>query len=264
MRTLLAVDVGNTNISFGLFQDETLADTWRIATDARRTRDEYAVVLGSMLQTKGFDSADVTAAVMCSVVPPLTATAAGAILDATGAKPLIVGPGTRTGIKISYDSPQDVGADRIVDALAATALYGGNIIVVDFGTATVFDAISADGEYLGGALTPGLGRAADALYESASQLRRVELRAPVHVIGHNTVEATQSGLVYGFVSLVEGMIERFRNELIRSGTAPDDQLLTVVATGGLAPLIADHTDVFTHVNLDLTLVGLRMAYDMNA
>jgi len=261
MRTLLAVDVGNTNTTMGVFEDDALAATWSIATDAHRTRDEHALIIAGMSQARGFEPADVDAASICSVVPPLTEAVAAAVRDTTGAEPLVVGPGTRTGIRINYDTPQDVGADRVMDALAAHSLYDGPIIVVDFGTATVFDAITADGEYLGGALAPGLSRAADALYESASQLRRVELAPPAHAIGHSTVESTQSGLIYGFVSLVEGMVERFRRELMPPGDPAD---LTVVATGGLASLIAEHTEVFTHVNADLTLVGLRMAYDMNA
>jgi len=264
MRTLFAVDVGNTNITMGVFEDDALAATWRIATDARRTRDEHALIIAGMLRSRGFDPAGVDAVSICSVVPPLTHSVVAAVRDSAGVEPLVVGPGTRTGIKINYDSPQDVGADRVLDALAAHSLYGGPIVVVDFGTATVFDAITADGEYLGGALAPGLSGAADALYESASQLRRVELAPPANVIGHNTVESTQSGLIFGFVSLVEGMVERFRRELMPSGSPLEHAGLTVVATGGLASLIAAHTDVFTHVNADLTLIGLRIAYDMNA
>ncbi len=264
MQTLLAVDVGNTNVTMGLFEGDTLAATWGMATDPRRTRDEYALIIASMLRTRGFEASDVDAASMCSVVPPLTKVVLSAVRQTTGVDPFIVGPGARTGIRINYDSPQDVGADRIVDALAAHTLYDGAIIVVDFGTATVFDAITADGEYVGGALAPGLSRAADALYESASQLRRVELAPPARVIGHSTVESTQSGLIYGFVSLVEGMVQRFRDELIPPGSPADRATVTVVATGGLASVIADHTDVFTHVNVDLTLIGLRIAYFMNA
>jgi len=264
MRTLLAVDVGNTNVKFGLFRGETLAAAWTIATDSRRTRDEYALLVTQMLRARDFDPAGVDAASLCSVVPPLTNTIVSAVRDSTGTEPFVVGPGARTGIRINYDAPQDVGTDRVVDALAARALYGGYIVIVDFGTATVFDAVTADGEYVGGALTPGLARAADALYESASQLRRVQLVPPPRVIGHSTVEATQSGLIYGFVCLVEGMVERFRRELIPPGTPARQARLTVVATGGLAPLIAAHTNVFTHVNPDLTLIGLRIAYDMNA
>ncbi len=264
MATLLAVDVGNTNVTMGVFRDETLVATWRIATDARRTRDEYALMIAGMLRSKEIDPAGIDAASLCSVVPPLTEPVAGAVRDSASIDPLVVGPGVRTGIRISYDPARDVGTDRVMDAVAAYTLWGGPAVIVDFGTATVFDAVTADGEYIGGALAPGLFRAADALYESASQLRRVELAAPAHVIGRSTVESTQSGLVYGFVALVEGMVERFRQELVPSGSPDAGSAVNVVATGGLASLIAEHTDVFTHVSADLTLIGLRLTHEMNA
>ena len=170
-------------------------------------------------------------------------------------QPLTVSAGVKTGISIQYDSPRDVGTDRVADAVAALKLYGGPVIVVDFGTATVFDAVSADGKYLGGALAPGINLSADALYQSTSQLRRVELVPPATAIGKNTVAAMQSGLIFGYIGLVEGMVARFKNEL-----GPEAK---VIATGGLAELMARETTVFDAVNPDLTLLGLRMIYDLN-
>ncbi len=260
MTTLLAVDIGNTNVSLGAFEGDDLKATWRIATDARRTEDEHALLFDGLLRAKGIDPHSVEAVSMCSVVPPVTASVRSALTALTGVDVLEIGRGTKTGVKISYDRPQDVGADRVVDAAAVYALYGGPATVVDFGTATVFDAISHDGEYLGGALAPGVMLAADALYRETAQLRRVELVAPGAAIGKNTVAALQSGLLYGYVSLVEGMVRRFHAELV--GDRNED--VAVVATGGLAHVIARETDVFTAVDEDLTLTGLRLLYELNS
>ena len=199
------------------------------------------------------------AVVVCSVVPPLTDDFTAALTELTHHTPLVIGPGVRTGIRIHYDRTQDVGADRIVDAIAAHRLYGGPIVVVDIGTATVFDAITADGDYIGGAIAPGLQIAADAMFRNTSQLRRVELVAPDRVIGRSTVASMQSGFVFGFAELIEGMIARFKAEL--NPDAPGD--VTVVATGGFANLMAEQVDSFDHVNPDLTLIGLRFVHDMN-
>ena len=260
MNTLLAVDLGNTNVTIGAFEDADLAATWRVSTDRQRTQDEYEWLLGGFLVGKGIDPNSVGDVSMCSVVPPVTEMVRKALENLTGKDALLVGPGTRTGIRIEYDRVQDVGADRIVDAVAAHALYPGTVIVVDFGTATVFDAITAEGVYKGGALAPGLSTSAEALYERTSQLRRVDLVAPEVAIGRNTTAAIQSGLVYGYVGLVEGMVERFRRELDCEGTGE----CTVVATGGLATLLSGLTGVFDHVNQDLTLQGLRLVYEMNS
>ncbi len=259
MNTLLAVDLGNTNVTIGAFEGADLVATWRVSTDRQRTQDEYEWLLGGFLTGKGIDPRSVGDVSMCSVVPPVTEMVRKALENLTGKDALLVGPGTRTGIRIEYDRVQDVGADRIVDAVAAHALYPGTVIVVDFGTATVFDAITAEGVYKGGALAPGLSTSAEALYERTSQLRRVDLAAPEMAIGRNTTAAIQSGLVYGYVGLVEGMVGRFRRELDCEG--PDE--CTVVATGGLATLLSGLTDVFDHVNQDLTLQGLRFVYEMN-
>ncbi len=252
---LLAIDVGNTNITMGAFNGDALAATWRMSTESRWQPDECSVVLRSMMTMKHVSPEDVEAVVICSVVPPLTPVFEEACVNTFGTAPLVVGAGTRTGVRILYEPPRDVGADRVVDAAAAYRLYGGPLVVVDFGTATVFDAVTKEGDYLGGALFPGMQIASEALVQRTSQLRRVELTAPKSAIGRNTIAALQSGLVYGHVALVEGMIARFRSELGEDARA--------VATGGLADLVASQTDVFHAVNPDLTLIGLRMVYDMN-
>ncbi len=252
---LLAIDVGNTNITMGAFDGDALNATWRMSTEARWQPDEYSVLLKSMLAMKDVDPGDIDAVVMCSVVPPLTPVFEEACVNTFSAAPLVVGAGTRTGVRILYEPPRDVGADRVVDAAAAFRLYGGPLVVVDFGTATVFDAVTREGDYLGGALFPGMEIASEALVQRTSQLRRVELSAPKWAIGRNTIAALQSGLVFGHVALVEGMIARFRTELGEDARA--------IATGGLADLVASQTDVFHAVNPNLTLIGLRLVYDMN-
>ena len=252
---LLAIDIGNTNITLGVFQGDSIKATWRLATDPRRMPDEYGMTILNLLPVRGISSSDIDAVVVCSVVPTLTQAFTELSQSFFNDTPLLVGAGVRTGIKVLYDNPRDVGADRIVDAAAAFSLYGGPCIVVDFGTGTVFDAVSANAEYLGGAIAPGLQLAADSLFSSSSLLRRIELTAPDTAIGKNTTQALQSGLVLGNVDLVEGMVKRFKRELGENAK--------VIATGGLAPMIARETSVFDVVNLDLTLVGLQMIYQMN-
>ena len=260
---LLALDIGNTNINFGVFEEDTVgADrfvpsaTWRVATDARRMADEYGLMLSYLLPLRGISPADVTAAVLCSVVPPLTPTFVALCRTYFKVEPLVVGTGVRTGIKVLYDNPRDVGTDRIVDAVAALKLYGGPVIIVDFGTGTVFDAVTGQAEYVGGAIAPGIVVAADALFHSSSQLRRVELERPASAIGKNTVHAVQSGLVFGYAEMVKGMVARFDREM--GGGCK------VIATGGLADLIAREANVFDAVNEDLTLAGLRIIHDLNS
>ena len=259
MTSLLTVDIGNTNITIGAFTDQELTATWRLATRETRAIDEHAWALEGVLQSKGVEPSSFDAVVICSVVPPLTEDYVNALSSLTDVTPLVIGPGVRTGIRIHYDRTQDVGADRIVDAVAAHQLYGGPIVVVDIGTATVFDAITAEGDYIGGAISPGMEIAADAMFRNTSQLRRVELIAPDRVIGRSTVASMQSGFVYGFAELIEGMLARFKVEL--NPDAPED--VSVVATGGLANLMAEHTESFDHVNPELTLVGLRLVHEMN-
>ena len=252
---LLAIDIGNSNITLGVFDGETLEATWRIATEADRTSDEYGLALSQLLPLKGLSPGEVDAVAMCNVVPPLTPTFVEVCETYFDVKPLVVGAGTKTGIRILYDNPRDVGTDRIVDAAAALKLYGGPAIVVDIGTFTVFDAITKDGDYLGGAITLGIAEAADALFHRASQLRRVELVRPPEPIGRNTINAIQSGVVLGHAELVKGMVARFDAEL-GGGSA-------VIGTGGLARTIEKEIDVFDAVDLDLTLKGLRLVDDMN-
>ena len=259
MTSLLAVDIGNTNITIGAFDDQDLTATWRLATRETRTVDEVAWALQGVLRSKDVEPDSFDAVVVCSVVPTLTEDYVEALSTLTKIDPLVIGPGVRTGIRIHYDRTQDVGADRIVDAVAAHQLYGGPVVVVDIGTATVFDAITADGAYIGGAISPGMKIAADAMFRNTSLLRRVDMVAPEKVIGTSTVAAMQSGFVYGFAELIEGMLARFKAEL--SPDAPDD--VTVVATGGLADLMAEHVGSFDHVNAELTLIGLRLVHEMN-
>lgn len=252
---LLAIDIGNTNIALGVFEKDTLRATWRLANDPKRMPDEYGMTILNLLPIRGIQASDIQAVAICSVVPPLTQVFTELCQTFFNINPLIIGAGVRTGIKIMYDNPRDVGADRISDATAAYRLYGGPIIIVDCGTATVFDAVSANAEYLGGAIAPGLKVAAESLFTSTSQLRRVELIAPKTAIGKNTTHALQSGLVLGNVDLVVGMVKRFQQELTENAK--------VIGTGGLAPLLSKETQIFDSVNLDLTLIGLRMIYDMN-
>jgi len=252
---LLAIDIGNTNITLGVYDGESLAATWRISTDANKQADEYAVLFNGLLQTRGMPDSVITEIVICSVVPPLTGVFEEFCQKQFGLRPLVVGMGVKTGMRILYENPRDVGADRVADAVAAYQKYGGPVIVVDLGTATVFDAISKDGEYLGGAIAPGIGVAAEALVARASKLTRVELEAPPNAIGRTSPASMQSGLIYGYVGLIEGLVARFKREL--GGGAK------VVGTGGLAAIMAGETDVMDTVDPDLTLEGLKLIHEMN-
>jgi type III pantothenate kinase len=252
---LLAIDVGNTNVTLGIFEDATLRATWRFSTDVGKLADEYGVLMTSLLAHEGIDIADVDDAVMGSVVPDLDPVFEAVCARYFGVRPLVVGTGVRTGLRIVYDTPRDVGVDRVADAVAAIQLYGPPMVIVDMGTAIVFDGISKEGEYLGGAIAPGLGIAAEALFQRAAKLYRVELTRPKSAIGRNTVSAIQSGIVFGYVGLVEGIVGRFKEEL-GPGTK-------VIGTGGYADLIARETDVINTVNVNLTLEGLRIIYEMN-
>ena len=252
---LLTVDIGNSMVTMGVFEEADLVTTLRIATESRRSADEYGLMLTNLLQLNGIDRSKITDVCICSVVPPLTGVFEAVSETYFQIKPLTVTAGVRTGLQISYDNPKDVGADRIADAVAAKELYGQPAIIVDFGTATVFDAISKDGVYLGGAISPGISVAAEALFLNTSQLRRVELVAPKLAIGQNTTAALQAGLVLGYAELVKGLVARIKEEL--GGSA------VVVGTGGLANVISNEADVFDAINPDLTLIGLRQIYDMN-
>ena len=252
---LLCIDIGNSMVTLGVFEGNTLTTTFRVTTDSRRLSDEYGLLLTDLLRLRGVEPSRITDICMCSVVPPLTVVFDQVTQSCFQVSPLTVTAGVRTGLRINYDNPRDVGADRIVDAVAAIELYGAPVIVVDFGTATVFDAVSREGVYLGGAIAPGIHIAAEALFLNTSQLRRVEMVAPKSAIGQNTTAALQSGLVLGYADLVTGIVKRFKREL-----GDDAQ---VIGTGGLAEVISKETDIFDDVNLDLTLIGLRLIYQMN-
>ena len=252
---LLAIDIGNTNITFGLYEGETLGPRWRIRTIHEKMPDEYGILLDQLFHHRGQHPAAVTGVAIASVVPPLTPVFEQVCRDYLDQTPLVIDAGIRTGVRVRYDNPREVGADRVVDAAAVRALYSVPACVVDFGTATTFDAVSAEGDYLGGAIAPGIGIAAQALFERTAKLPRVELTRPPSVIGRNTPHSIQSGLLFGYVGLVEGMVARFKEEL-----GPGTQ---VIATGGLGEIIARETDVIDVVDPWLTLHGLRIVYDLN-
>ncbi len=252
---LLAIDIGNTNITLGLFEDEELKAAWRMATDHERMSDEYGLQMLGLIQYAGYQLSDIHGTSLASVVPPLTGTILQACDRYMQQQPLVVDAGVKTGVSIRYEDPKAVGADRVVDAAAVNHLYGGPACVVDFGTATTFDAISAVGEYLGGAIAPGIGIASEALFQRTAKLPRVELARPPSPIGRNTVHAIQSGLLFGYVGLVEGMVSRFRNEL--------GSEMKVIGTGGLVEIIANETNVIQIQAPWLTLEGLRIVWEMN-
>jgi type III pantothenate kinase len=252
---LLCIDIGNTNITFGLYEGQRLGPRWRIRTIHEKMPDEYGILLEQLLHHQDYQPEQVTGVAIASVVPPLTPVFQQVCLDYMGQTPLVVDAGVRTGVRVRYDNPRDVGADRIVDAAAVKVLYSLPACVVDFGTATTFDAVSTEGDYLGGAIAPGIGIAARALFERTAKLPRVELTRPPSAIGNNTPHAIQSGLLFGYVGLVEGMVARFKAEL-----GPQTQ---VIATGGLAEVIARETDIIDVVDPWLTLHGLRIIYELN-
>lgn len=252
---LLAIDVGNTGIAFGVFEGETLRATWNVATDLNKTADEYAVLLLNLLSRENLALSDIDHAIIACVVPPLEPIFEELSQRYLGTSPLVVGPGVKTGVRVCLDNPREAGADRVVNAVAAHRLYGGPLIVIDFGTATTLDTISEEGDYLGGAIAPGIGISAEALFQRASKLPRIELIPPEHAIGRNTVTAMQSGIMFGYVGLIESLVARIRRELGAKAR--------VVATGGLANVIAKETKVVDVVNPHLTLIGLRLIHDMN-
>lgn len=252
---LLTIDVGNTNITLGLHQGDELKHAWRLATAHERMPDEYGLQMLGLLEHAHSSPADIDGISMASVVPPLTRTFLQACRDYLHKDPLVVDAGVKTGVQVLVEEPKAVGADRVVDAAAVQALYGGPACVVDFGTATTFDAISAQGAYLGGAIAPGIGIAAEALFQRTAKLPRVELARPPSAIGRNTVHAMQSGLLYGYAGLVEGIVARFREAL--------GERMKVIATGGLADLIDKETGVIEYTAPWLTLDGLRIIWDMN-
>ena len=251
--TLLVVDVGNTNIVLGIYRGEDLVDSWRLATARERTSDEYGI-LARQLIGGAFDGG-LEGAIVSSVVPPLNHAIASMIRTYFEVDALFVEPGVKTGIAIHTDNPQEVGADRIVNCVAAHAAYGGPTVIVDFGTATTFDLVTADAKYVGGVIAPGLVISAEALFARAARLPRVDIRRPEHVIGTNTVVNMQSGIYFGYLSLVDGILARMRVEV------PD--IRRVIATGGLAGLFAEESEYIDEVDSELTLKGLKIIYDRN-
>ncbi len=252
---LLVIDVGNTNTSYGVFDGTTLLHHVRSESARARTADEYAVLVRQMLALRGVDHSRIESAIIASVVPSLTDTMVGLVRHAFGREPLVVGPGIRTGMAILYENPREVGADRIVNAVAAYEWAKSGVIVVDFGTATTFDCVTPKGEYLGGVIAPGVQISAEALFARAARLSRVEIALPAKVVGRNPVSSMQSGLVYGYAGLVDGLCTRLKKEL--------GYPCRIVATGGLAKLIAPQTEAIEEVDNDLTLTGLRILFERN-
>lgn len=252
---LLVIDVGNTNIVLGIFKDQELVDHWRVSTDRLRTTDEYGVLIRHLFYLNGVNSEEIDAIIISSVVPPVMPPLERMCQRYFGLTPLVIGPGVKTGMDIKYDNPREVGADRIVNAVAAYEKFGGPVIIIDFGTATTFCAVDKKGTYLGGAICPGIGISTDALVQRTAKLPRIEVVQAEKVICRNTVESMQAGVFYGFVGQVDGIVSRMRKELGCKAK--------VVATGGLAVIVAPATDAIDVVEPMLTLEGLKIIYDRN-
>jgi len=254
MSSLLVVDVGNTNIVLGVYRGDELTGSWRLATARERTADEYGILSRQLIGIHGTPELD--AAIVSSVVPPLNQPVASMIRQYFGIEPLFVEPGIKTGVAIHVDNPNEVGADRIVNCVAAHGAYGGPTIIVDFGTATTFDVVTADAKYVGGVIAPGLNISAEALFARAARLPRGDIRKPPHIIGTNTVVNMQAGLYFGYLGLVDGILARMKREI--------EGVKRVIATGGLAALFQGESEYIDEVDPELTLKGLKMIWDRNA
>ncbi|MBO9597349.1 MAG: type III pantothenate kinase [Cohnella sp.] len=252
---ILVVDVGNTNIVLGLYQDKTLTHHWRLSTNRSSTVDEYGILITNLLQIAGVRADQIDGVILSCVVPPLMNTLEQLFVQYIGKTALVVGPGIKTGLNIRYENPREVGADRIVNAVAGIEKYGTPLVVVDFGTATTFDYIDASGAYLGGAIVPGIGISAEALYQRAAKLPRIDLSKPKTVIGRNTVAAMQAGIIFGYAGQVDGIVRRICKEF---NVQPK-----VIATGGLAEMISEESETIERVDSMLTLEGLRIIYERN-
>ncbi|MCL2121363.1 MAG: type III pantothenate kinase [Clostridiales bacterium] len=252
---LLVFDVGNSNIVMGIYREDKLRHSWRLFTDRNQTADEFEVKILSLLSHTQISPEDISDVIISSVVPPLMPVLAKMTSKCFGVEPLIVEPGTKTGLSILYDNPREVGADRIVNAVAGCELYGYPLIIIDFGTATTFCVIDDEGRWVGGAISPGIGISAEALFQRASRLPRIELVKPRQVVGRNTVSGMQSGIIFGYVGLVDGIVNRIMKE---TGLKPK-----VIATGGMADTIAEESETIDAVEENLTLEGLRLIYNRN-
>ena len=253
---ILVMDVGNTNTVLGVYEGKKLLYSWRMGTDKEKTSDEIGMFIVSLFNNEGLEKTAIQAVIIASVVPPVMYTLEHAIRKYLKLSPIIVGPGVKTGINLKTENPREVGADRIVNAVAAYEIYGGPLIVVDFGTATTFCAISSKGEYLGGVICPGIKISAEALFQKAAKLPRIELVKPENIIGKNTVASMQAGIVYGYTGKVDFIVNRMKKEM-------KEDNIKVIATGGLARLIASESSVIDELNGMLTLEGLRIIYEKN-
>jgi type III pantothenate kinase len=253
---VFVIDVGNTHMVMGVYDKEELLMSWRMGTDWEKTSDEIGMFIMSLFKHENIDEKQIENVIISSVVPPIMYSLEHAIRKYFKKEPLVVGPGIKTGINIKTDNPREVGADRIVNAVAAFEIYGGPLIIIDMGTATTFCAISSKGEYIGGVICPGMKISAEALFQRAAKLPRIDLVKPQNIIGKNTVNSMQSGIVYGYIGQVDYIVNRMKQEMAEDS-------ITVIATGGLARLIAEESKTINHINTRLTLEGLRIIYNRN-